>query len=68
MVKILDGQGSDKILDFIARYGMVMAASLLNGLNNIITIYNDPKELYWLRVQQLLTFRRETETILCQRY
>ncbi len=63
MVKILDCKNSDKVLDLITRYGMLMTAGFLNGLNNIVSFYTNPRELYWIKIQQLLILGKEAETI-----
>lgn len=61
MVKILDCKNSDNVLDMITRYGVLMTAGFLNGLDKIISFYSNPHELYWIKIQQLLILGKETE-------
>lgn len=63
MVKVLDCKSSHRVLDMITRYGMLMTAGFLNGLTNIISLYTNPREIFWIKVQQLLILGYEVDSI-----
>ncbi|PIF33566.1 type I restriction and modification enzyme subunit R-like protein [Flavobacterium sp. 9] len=64
MVKILNPNKEDKIVDMFARNGSFSSSIYFNENENVLSYYTNTEYYYWIKIQQLLFLKRETEIIL----
>jgi hypothetical protein len=60
MVKILNSDSEDHIIDLFTRNGIITSAAYLNGLKNLTSYYSNQNEIYWIKIQQLLALGKES--------
>lgn len=59
MVKILNCKVEEHIIDLFTKNGVITSSVYLNNLKNLTSFYSNQKELYWIKIQQLLTIGEE---------
>ncbi len=61
MVSLLNKDKQSVILDLFSRNGMLTSAAYLKGFQQVISYYTSHKELYWIKIQQILGNRKGAE-------
>jgi len=61
MVKVLLLETNASIVDMFARNGTLTSAAYLNHYNNVRSFYVNQTEIYWIKIQQILSSNKEQD-------
>jgi hypothetical protein len=61
MVSLIHKDKQSNICDLFSRSGILTSAAYLRGFQHVSSYYTSHKELYWIKVQQILGNRKESE-------
>jgi hypothetical protein len=61
MVSLIHKDKQSNLSDLFSRNGILTSAAYLRGFLNVSSYYTSHKELYWIKIQQILGNRKESE-------
>lgn len=61
MVSLIDKNKKSHLLDLFSGNGILTSAAYLKGFEQVSSYYTSHKELYWIKIQQILGSRKEAE-------
>lgn len=61
MVALIDKDKQTNILDLFSRNGVFISSAYLREFQNITAYYTSHNELYWIKIQQILGRKKESE-------
>jgi len=61
MVSFISENKKANVLDLFSRNGTLTSAAYLRGYENVHSYYTSHKELYWIKIQQILGNHKESE-------